>query len=105
MRIIITLLVILALPIPASYASRAGRRNTALVLGGATVYSLARGKGTQALILGAGTYYAYRRYKDSKGHSKLRRECYKRVTMRDGSVYYVRVRCRHRGHHYGWRHR
>jgi hypothetical protein len=59
----------------AAEASTDGRKNTALLLGGATVYSLAKGKGTQGLILGAGTYYAYKKYQDSnkrdKAHARL----------------------------------
>jgi hypothetical protein len=57
----------------AALASSKGRKNTALLLGAATIYSLAKGRGTQALILAGGTYYAYRRYRDSRGRVRYRR--------------------------------
>jgi hypothetical protein len=77
----------------AAHASADGRKNTALLLGGATVYSLAKGKGTQGLILGAGTYYAYKRYQDAHkqqtAHTRL-------AGYRSSRAYRPRVRRVHR---------
>jgi hypothetical protein len=56
----------------AVYASEKGRKNTALLLGGAAVYSLLRKKPTQGLILGAAGLYAYKRYKDKKSENRAR---------------------------------
>lgn len=50
----------------AAMAGSTGRRNTAIVLGAASIYSLMKGKTTQGVVLGAGTYYAYKKYKDAK---------------------------------------
>jgi len=56
----------------AVYASAKGRKNTALLLGGAAVYSLVKKKPTQGLILGAAGLYAYKRYKDKKSQNRAR---------------------------------
>jgi hypothetical protein len=73
----------------AAQASANGRRNTALLLGGATVYSLAKGKGTQGLILGAGTYYAYKKYQDAKKRDNARAQV---ASYRRSRVYRPRVK-------------
>jgi hypothetical protein len=57
----------------AVYASENGRKNTALALGAAAIYSLVTHKTTQGLILGAGTYYAYKRYQDARSANRHRR--------------------------------
>jgi hypothetical protein len=57
----------------AVYASESGRKNTAMALGAAAIYSLLQKKTTQGLVLGAGTYYAYKRYKDAKAENRARR--------------------------------
>jgi hypothetical protein len=77
----------------AAQASADGRKNTALLLGGATVYSLAKGKGTQGLILGAGTYYAYKRYQDAHKHETARTRL---AGYRSSRVYRPRVHRVHR---------
>src|ERR687891_2077935 len=56
----------------AVYASEKGRKNTALLLGGAAAYSLVKKKTTQGLILGAGGLYAYKKYKDKKSQNRNR---------------------------------
>jgi hypothetical protein len=56
----------------AVYASEKGRKNTAILLGGAAVYSLLRKKTTQGLVLGAAGLYAYKRYKDKKSENRAR---------------------------------
>ena len=56
----------------AVYASEKGRRNTALLLGGAAAYSLLKKKNTQGLILGACGLYAYKRYRDKKQSNRAR---------------------------------
>jgi chromate transport protein ChrA len=53
-------------------ASEKGRKNTALLLGGAAVYSLMKKKTTQGLVLGAAGVYAYKRYRDAKSARKSR---------------------------------
>jgi hypothetical protein len=57
----------------AVYASAEGRKNTALLLGGAAVYSLVKKKPTQGLVLGAAGLYAYKRYKDKKSATRASR--------------------------------
>jgi uncharacterized membrane protein YebE (DUF533 family) len=57
----------------AVYASENGRKNTALLLGGAAAYSLLRKKTTQGLVLGAAGVYAYKRYKDKQSQNRARR--------------------------------
>jgi uncharacterized membrane protein YebE (DUF533 family) len=57
----------------AALASEQGRKNTAMALGAAAVYSLLNKKTTQGLILGAGGLYAYKRYKDKKSDDRARR--------------------------------
>jgi hypothetical protein len=54
----------------AVYASEKGRKNTALLLGGAAAYSLLKKKTTTGLILGAGSLYAYKKYKDKKSANR-----------------------------------
>lgn len=54
-------------------ASEKGRKNTALLLGGAAVYSLLKKKTTQGLVLGAAGVYAYKRYHDAKSERRSRR--------------------------------
>jgi chromate transport protein ChrA len=56
----------------AVYASAKGRKNTALLLGGAAAYSLVKKKPTQGLVLGAAGLYAYKRYKDKKSQDRAR---------------------------------
>jgi hypothetical protein len=56
----------------AVYASAKGRKNTALLLGGAAVYSLVKKKPTQGLVLGAAGLYAYKKYKDKKSQNRAR---------------------------------
>jgi uncharacterized membrane protein YebE (DUF533 family) len=56
----------------AAVASEKGRKNTALLLGGAAVYSLLKKKTTQGLILGAAGVYAYKRYHDAKSDRRSR---------------------------------
>jgi len=56
----------------AVYASANGRKNTALLLGGAAAYSLLRKKTTQGLVLGAAGVYAYKRYRDKRSQEKSR---------------------------------
>ena len=50
----------------AAVAGSRGRRNTAIALTAAAVYSLAKGKTTQGLALGAGSYYAWHRYNKAR---------------------------------------
>jgi hypothetical protein len=90
----------LALAPRAAEASADGRKNTALLLGGATVYSLAKGKGTQGLILGAGTYYAYKRYQDAKkrDNARTRVAAYRRSRAYRPHVTRVSRARRHFGH-------
>src|SRR5262245_23447148 len=59
-------------PVPAQ-ASSAGRKNTAIGLGAAAVYSLLRGQTTAGLVLGAGAAYGYKRYKDAKDEERYDR--------------------------------
>ena len=54
----------------AARASEKGRRNTTLLLGAGTLYSILKRKTVPALVLGAGTYYAYRR---QRHHCLVRR--------------------------------
>ena len=56
----------------AVYASEAGRKNTALALGAASIYSLLQHKTTQGLILGGGAYYAYTRYQAAHRQARAR---------------------------------
>jgi len=51
-------------------AGAEGRRNSALVLGGAAVYEWMRGEKTAALVLGAGAVVAYDRYQDAREQEK-----------------------------------
>jgi uncharacterized membrane protein YebE (DUF533 family) len=57
---------------PAAVAGEKGRKNTALLLGGAAVYSLLKKKTTQGLVLGAAGVYAYKRYHDAKSDRRSR---------------------------------
>jgi hypothetical protein len=57
----------------AVHASEKGRKNTALLLGGAAAYSLLRHKTTQGLVLGAAGVYAYKRYRDKRSQNRARR--------------------------------
>jgi hypothetical protein len=98
-------LTIVALTPRPAQASADGRKNTALLLGGATVYSLAKGKGTQGLILGAGTYYAYKRYQDAHKRETARTRL---AAYRSSRAYRPRVTgVRRARRHYGYtrRHR
>jgi hypothetical protein len=54
-------------------ASAKGRRTTAIILGGATVYSILQRKPVQSLVLGGATYYAYRNYRRAKDRRVARR--------------------------------
>jgi hypothetical protein len=54
----------------AGLASTAGKKNTAIGLGAASVYSLIRGHTGTGLLLGAGAVYANKRYSDSRKHDK-----------------------------------
>lgn len=73
-RLLFCLLIVALLAVPnVAFASREGRKNTAILLGAATVYKLSQGRGTEGVILAAGTYHAYKRYKDSKGKVRYRR--------------------------------
>lgn len=60
----------------AALASSRGRRNTALVLTAATIYSFAKKKTGQGLVLGAGSAYAWKRYNDSRRH-EVRKRAYR----------------------------
>jgi len=68
-------------------ASSNGRRNTAILLGAATLHQALHHKTTNALILGAGTAYAIKRYSDKRKQEKrrgrytryVRRTTYRRV--------------------------
>lgn len=51
-----------------SCAGAAGRRNTAVGLGAAAVYLLAKGKTGSGLAAAAGSAYAYKRYTDTRRH-------------------------------------
>lgn len=51
-------------------AGSEGRRNSALVLGGAAIYEWMRGEKTAALVLGAGAVVAYDRYQDAREQEK-----------------------------------
>jgi hypothetical protein len=82
----------------AAVASPEGRKNTALLLGGAAVYSLVKKKTTQGLVLGAAGVYAYKRYKDSKEQRKVRqayasgvRAASYRTVYRNGRAYRTRI--------------
>lgn len=55
-----------------SYAGSKGRKNTALALTGATVYSLLKGNTDTALILGAGAAYAWKKYDDKRDEERAR---------------------------------
>lgn len=73
----------------AAIAGSEGRRNTAIVLTAAAVYSLAKGKNTQGLALGAGSYYAWSRYSKSR-QAENRRHSYRYSNRRgcdDGRHY------------------
>jgi len=73
----------------AAIASVQGRRNTAIALTAAAVYSLAKRKTTQGLVLGAGAYYAWRRYNKGRQY-EVRRRAYRagyRRGYRSGNYY------------------
>jgi hypothetical protein len=57
----------------AAVASVRGRKTTAIILGGATAYSILKKKPSQSLILGAATYYAYRNYRRARERQIARR--------------------------------
>jgi hypothetical protein len=79
---------VLAIAPVAAVASPEGRKNTALILGGAAVYSLVKKKPTQGLVLGAAGVYAYKRYKDAKKERKVRRAYaagYRKASARSAS--------------------
>lgn len=57
----------------AAQAGSEGRRNTAILLGAAAIYSLTKKKTTQGIVLGAGTYYAYRKYQDAREDEKRKK--------------------------------
>jgi hypothetical protein len=57
----------------AAVAGPEGRKNTALLLGAGTIYSVLKRKTVPALALGAGTYLAYRRYRSAKEQRRVRR--------------------------------
>ena len=60
----------------AAVAGSTGRRNTAIALTAATVYTAAKHKDTQALVLGAGSVYAWKKYNDSR-HREIRKRAYR----------------------------
>ncbi|MBI2843307.1 MAG: hypothetical protein HYX78_07885 [Armatimonadetes bacterium] len=60
----------------AAQAGSKGRRNTAIALTAASVYSLTKGKTGQGLVLGAGSYYAWHRYNKSR-HAESKRRGYR----------------------------
>jgi len=54
-----------------AYASAAGKRNTAIGLGAASIYELSKGHTGAGLLLGAGTVYAVHKYNQGdKSHHK-----------------------------------
>ncbi len=55
-----------------TYAGSEGRKNTAIVLTGAAVVSLAKGNTDTALVLGAGAAYAWKKYDDKRDEEKAR---------------------------------
>jgi hypothetical protein len=69
----------------AAWASSNGRRNTAIVLGAATLHQALHHKTTNALVLGAGTAYAIKRYNDKRKEERrrhARRTTYTRYVRR-----------------------
>ncbi len=52
------------------HAGAKGRRDTAAVLSGATLYELGRGNNKTALALGLGSAYAWKRYEDARKAEK-----------------------------------
>ena len=75
------------LPI-AVYAGASGRRNTAIGLGAAAIYLLAKGKTGSGLAAAAGSAYAYKRYRDTRRggrhNSYYRRSHYARSNRHHG---------------------
>ncbi|MEN6519646.1 MAG: hypothetical protein ABFD46_00635 [Armatimonadota bacterium] len=64
--VILSLFVLTVLSPTIAMAGSTGRRNTAIAVTAAAIYSLAKGKGTQGLALGAGSYYAWRQYSKAR---------------------------------------
>ncbi len=73
----------------AAFASSEGRRNTAIAVTAATLYSLIKGKDTQGLALGAGSYYAWKRYNDAR-QQEAKKQSYKYGYRRDSKNNYKR---------------
>jgi len=51
-------------------ASRSGRLNTTLALGGIAAYELLNGNTVAGLLAAGGTAYAYKRYDDARDHDR-----------------------------------
>ena len=75
--LVATVVVVTGLAPVAGVASTKGRKNTALVLTGATVYSALKGHGKTALVLGAGSAYAWKRAADSRKQDKQKQAYYR----------------------------
>jgi len=87
-------------------ASEEGRRNTALVLGGAAIYELLKGRNTEAIVLGAGSAYAFKRYEELRHANSLKRNANRLppVLIKRNGKYYAIVDRDDRPLPPGWNH-
>ncbi len=81
----------------AAVASSKGRRNTAIALTAASLYTLAKGRRTAGLALAAGSTYAWKRYGDSR-NAEVRHRSYRRGYRTGYKSGYTRGKCYAYGH-------
>ena len=82
---LVSLMVVLltALAPTLSLASVQGRKNTAIGLGAAAVYSLSKGHTGTGLLLGAGAAYSYKRAQDERHHRHHKKHLVRYYSSKD----------------------
>jgi hypothetical protein len=88
--VVVTVFAVLALLPAATFASVKGRRNTAIGLGAASLYSLSRGRTGTGLLLGAGAAYSYKRYANERNRKHHHRRYHSAAHYRTHRTYAYR---------------
>lgn len=86
---VVAIILLTLMAVSASFASAAGRRNTALLLAAGAIYAATRSQKTAAYGLGAGSLYGFKRHSDARRSPSYCRGCDDRGrnTYRDGRHY------------------